>query len=145
MQSYTTTGLSPLKLVWLVNLLFLGLFALGCNDPMILMNDSEKAMWRYQSGISNREADLLQVKHLSRDLEICAQKTKYASLSEQQIQKIVMQDNQEIHHHLIKQLPSCRGITNHLFEKLEDAYETGNRRKQLYRAILDGQASLSLR
>ena len=107
---------------------------------MILMSDSEKAMWRYQAGIPDQESNLLQVKNLSRDLEICAQKRKYSSLSDQQIRRVVMRDNREIHHHLVESLTLCQGVVNHLFEKLEDAYETGNRRKQLYKAIVDGQA-----
>lgn len=71
------------------------------------MNDPEKGMWKYQAGIFDQKSNLLQVKNLSRYLEICAQKRKYSSLSDQQIQKVVMRENQEIHHHLVEALTLC--------------------------------------
>ena len=107
---------------------------------MLLMNDSERAMWRSQTGISDKEASILQVKYLSRDLETCIQRREYFSLSEHQIRKLIKRENQEIYNELVKSLPLCKGIVDDLILKLEQAYELGNRRKQLYHAMADGQA-----
>lgn len=107
---------------------------------MILMNDSEKAMWRYQSGISDKEATLSQVRFLSRDLETCNKRREYASLSDQQIQEIAIRDNQEIYNRLLESRPLCRGVIDHLFGKLEEAYKTGNKHNRIYQAMLEGQS-----
>ncbi|MDV3349827.1 hypothetical protein QGP82_14070 [Leptothoe sp. LEGE 181152] len=124
----------------LMPLTFLGLFILSCEDPMILMNDSEKGLWRYQTGIPDKEANLLQVKNLSRDLEICINRRKYPPLSEQQIKQLAIQNNHEIYDELIKTLPLCKGVVDYLFKKIDQAYDTGNQLNQLNQAIVDGKA-----
>lgn len=130
------------NLVRLMTFTMIGAFVLGCGDTMILMNDSEKGLWRYQTGIPDKEANLLQVKNLSRDLEICIQRRKYPSLSEDQAKQLAIQDNQGIYNQLVETLPLCQGVIDHLFKTLEQAHKFGNQRKELYQAMIDGKADL---
>jgi hypothetical protein len=106
---------------------------------MILMNDSERGIYRSQRGLTDKEATLLQVKHLVRDLGICFERRSYIPLSAGQMQQLADQNNKEIYDELITVAPLCKGTIDFLSDKLELAYRSGNRRKEISEAILENK------
>lgn len=114
----------------------------GCSDPMILMNDSERAMWESTRVILNKEASLLRVKHLSRDLEYCSSNDGSYSLSFEDFETLSNQPNEEFNDKLFQLVPSCRSIISHLIENVDLARKTGNSRQKIRQALVEGQSSI---
>ncbi|MEA5452133.1 hypothetical protein VB780_26400 [Leptolyngbya sp. CCNP1308] len=111
----------------------------GCSDPMILMNDSERAMWESMRVISHEEASLLRVKHLSRDLEYCSSNGDSYSLSPEDIEILSNRPNEEFSDKLFQLIPSCKTITGYLIEEIDSARKAGNSRKKIRQALAEGQ------
>ncbi|MGD1908712.1 MAG: hypothetical protein ACFB0C_22380 [Leptolyngbyaceae cyanobacterium] len=123
----------------------LGIALSGCNDPVFLMNDSERAFWRAQRGIPEKEVRLLQVQNLSRDLEYCSQRTNGYSLTDEDFQRLSRRKNTDFRGELAYKLPSCQGIINNLFRHIQLALETKNSRKSIRQALVDGKEDAVLR
>ncbi|MBE9156079.1 hypothetical protein IQ265_04415 [Nodosilinea sp. LEGE 06152] len=120
----------------------LAIITSGCNDPMLLMNDSERAMWESMRVVSHKEASLLRVKHLSRDLEYCSSNDGSYSLSPEDFEILSNRPNEEFSNKLFQLIPSCKPITNYLLENIDQARQSGNSRKNIYRALVEGQADI---
>ncbi|MEP0908524.1 hypothetical protein NC969_23655 [Leptolyngbya subtilissima ST-M1] len=117
----------------------MAIVTLGCSDPMILMNDSERAVWDSQRVISNKEASLLRVKHLSRDLEYCSSNDGSYSLSPEDFEILSKQPNKEFNDKLLQLIPACRPITSYLIENIDLARKAGNSHKKIREALAEGQ------
>ena len=110
---------------------------------MVLMSDSERGMWKSQMGISDKEASLLRVKHLSRDLEYCSSNDGSYFLSPEDFEILSKQPNEEFNNNLFQLIPSCRSIIGHLIENIDQARKTGNSRPKIRQALIEGQLSIA--
>ena len=115
---------------------FLVLLSSSCTHGIFLMNDSEKAHYRATVGISSKEAQQLQVKHLSRDLEICIRRHGLMSLTDQDFKHLVTKRHRKVTK--IDQASPCFGIFNSLVEKVGVARQNTSR-KMLNQLLIEGQ------
>lgn len=112
---------------------------------MILMSDSERGLWRLQTGLSEKEKTLLQTQNLSRDLKYCSTRNDHYALSEQDFQELSSRrKDDDLHLKLKAVVPSCTSIINNLFLKINLAFEAGNSRRAIYEALLEGEADNTL-
>ncbi|MDB9527886.1 hypothetical protein PN498_17965 [Oscillatoria sp. CS-180] len=131
------------KLLYL-SLPFLLMFTMGCSDPMILMNDSERSLMEAQQREAERppakDRSIRSVKSLTREFEICTQLRSYPSLSVEIIESISQGNDNLIQDKLAKESYECSTLSSSLFEKLATAQTTGNSQDEIYQAMLEGQA-----
>lgn len=132
---------SRMQIRFLMIAILSSLITVGCESQTEFKRETQTA-WlpEHQRGITLKKANLLQVKHLSRDLEWCLDRADLPSLEEEDFANLTRRNNKEAINKLNQLAPYCTGITNYLSGKIDLARRSGHSRKAIYKALLDGQA-----
>ena len=121
-----------------------GISIVGCNDPVIFMNDSERGVWESQQREKERPPErgrsLISVEGLTYEFEVCIQMEGYSPLSMEMIQSISERSDKGIQNKVSELSQECSEISKVLFEKLEAARDSGYSQDKIYQAMLVGKS-----
>lgn len=112
---------------------------IGCTDGQFLLSDQEKRLQRMNQGPPEREVRMMQVKYLSRDLELCKIRTNQSSLPDSAIRKLSSMQYESVILAEQSAGSDCINTLNFLIEKIELADSIQINHGATYKLLIEGQ------